>query len=92
MRLLQVMHQLVYASEHPCISQFSLLPLTVAKLDISNMVAIMMLKKAKPAEFRRIKYCHCKKSMCRRGCFCVRANVKCVLACLCTGTQQMFND
>ena len=71
---------------YPFISQFSLLPLTLAKLDIGKMVANMMLKKAKPAELKRIKHCRCKKSMCICGCFCVRANVKCVVACLCAGT------
>ena len=47
-----------------------------------------MLRKAKSAECKRMKYCRCKKSMasCVRGCACVRANVKCVIASLCTGT------
>ena len=49
-----------------------------------KLVATMMLKDPKPAEFKRAKYCRCKKSMCARGCSCARANVKCVIACLCT--------
>ena len=39
----------------------------------------MMLKDAKPAEYKRTKYCHCKKSKCARGCSCARAGVKCVI-------------
>lgn len=50
-----------------------------------KLVATMMLKEAKPAEFKRTKYCRCKKSICARGCSCARANVKCVIACLCSG-------
>ncbi len=50
-----------------------------------KLVATMMLKEAKPSEFKHSQYCRCKKSMCARGCSCARANVKCGIACLCTG-------
>ena len=50
-----------------------------------KLVPTLMLKEAKPAEFKHTRYCRCKKSMCARGCGCARANVKCVIACLCTG-------
>ena len=50
-----------------------------------KLVPTLMLKEAKPAEFKHTRYCRCKKSMCARGCTCARANVKCVIACLCTG-------
>ena len=35
-----------------------------------KLVAIMMLKEAKSAEFKHNKYCRCKKGMCARGCSC----------------------
>ncbi|CAL8378923.1 unnamed protein product [Arctogadus glacialis] len=46
----------------------------------------MMLKEAKPSELKHSKYGRCKKSLRARGCSCARANVKCGIACLCTGT------
>jgi len=55
------------------------------ELASGKLVATMMLKEAKPTEFKRAKYCRCNKSKCARGCSCARANVKCVIACLCTG-------
>ena len=50
-----------------------------------KLVATMMLKEAKPSELKHIKYCRCKKGMCARGYSCARVNVKCGIACLCTG-------
>ena len=44
----------------------------------------MMLEDAKPAEYKRTKYCHCEKSKCAGECSCARAGVKCVIARLCT--------
>ena len=58
-----------------------------------KLVATMMLKEAKPSELKNSKYCHCKKSMCARGCSCARANVKCGIACLCMALHvSMFKD
>jgi len=82
----QTLHQLVVCKQahmvqpnYPAASDFG------RRLVIGKLVATMMLKEAKPSEFNHSKYCHCKKSMCAQGCSCARANVKCGIACLCTG-------
>jgi len=86
LHLLRALHQLAVCKRahlsqptYPAATDFG------RELVNGKLVATMMLKEAKPPEFKTAKYCRCKKSMCARGCSCARANVKCVIACLCTG-------
>jgi hypothetical protein len=86
LHLRRALHQLAVCKRaHLCQPTYP--PATDFGRELVNgkVVATMMLKDPKPAELKHAKHCRCKKSMCARGCSCARANVKCVIACLCTG-------
>ncbi|XP_060776579.1 uncharacterized protein LOC132886053 [Neoarius graeffei] len=86
LHLRRALHQLAVCKRahlvqpnHPAATEFG------RQLVNGKLVPVMMLKEAKPSELKLSKYCNCKKSMCARGCSCARANVRCGIACLCTG-------
>lgn len=53
-----------------------------------TLVATMMHKEAKPNECHEFRYSRCKKSKCLTSCVCARANVTCVIACLCNADPR----
>ena len=85
LHLYRALHQLAVCKQaHMSLPTYPVATNFGRKLVSGKLVATMMLKDAKPAEYKRTKYCQCKKSKCTRGCSCARAGAKCVIACLCT--------
>ena len=65
--------------------------ISAGRMTNGKLVATMMLKNPNPVKLKHTKYCHCEESKCARGCSCGTANIKCVIACLCTGDPNKYS-
>ena len=82
--ILRGLHQIVVnKSAHDPVPEYPIATMFGRKVVDGKLVPIM-LKGAKPTEATHKNYCRCKKSKClTRHCICVKAGVKCVVACMC---------